>query len=28
LSDIANRYAEGGQIEHTTDKLLRLIGDD
>jgi hypothetical protein len=28
LSDIANSYAQGGQIETTTDKLLRLIGDD
>jgi hypothetical protein len=28
LSDIAQGYAEGGQVEDTTDKLLRLIGDD
>jgi hypothetical protein len=28
LSDIADRYAEGGQIEDVTDKLLRLLGDD
>ena len=28
LSDIADSYAQGGQIEDTTDKLLRLLGDD